>query len=266
MKKTELVPIAEELNDLLGLTPAIDTKLGIKALSQEMALKAIGWIDSSDLEGDEKISDEAIKIAKELCVMHYDLILEKRDSKKKEEQEYVDRLVETGFLTIEEVEPPEETEPDEVPASQIYIEVEDAETLKALKILARANKEFSEKKADLSKIKDVEDLREAMLDILDDVDATPKKAPKAAAKPKADKPKADKPAAKKGDTLASFVDETVQAGGDWKTILELCNADAEKRGATTVFTKATVRAHVKYRLATKPEYLGKLELTDSGIE
>lgn len=77
-----------------------------------------------------------------------------------------------------------------------------------------------------------------------------------------------KPASKESKiTLASKLDMIVKRGGKWDTLIAKANAASKELGATTKFTRGTLRGHINYRLKTqkKANFLGKLVLTDDGV-
>ena len=93
----------------------------------------------------------------------------------------------------------------------------------------------------------------------EDEKPTPKKKKKTGAPSKGTKPNF-----KREGSMAQFMDETVKKGGTWDEIFNAIDKEAKKRGVKT--SMSTIKAHVRFRVSKDPRFLGKLKVTDDGIE
>ena len=67
-------------------------------------------------------------------------------------------------------------------------------------------------------------------------------------------------------TLASKLDSLIKSGGKWADLVAKANEEAKAFKATTKYTTGVIKAHIRYRVARDPKYLGDLTVTDAGIE
>ena len=93
----------------------------------------------------------------------------------------------------------------------------------------------------------------------EDEKPTPKKKKKTGAPSKGTKPNF-----KREGSMAQFMDETVKKGGTWDEIFNAIEKKKKKRGVKT--SMSTIKAHVRFRVSKDPRFLGKLKVTDDGIE
>ena len=204
LKRSQLMEASEELNELLfeeGDKQRIDGN-SVEELSEQIKEAA----ELIDPEQDE-ITEDTVQVLKNLDVWE----LPEKEEPEKEEQ-------------TEDAEVVPETDP-------LVEEIEDAERLKDLRDIAKANDEFKEIRGKLTKWKDEEDLRGVMLEILEGPgeEKEPEEAPKEKPAPKEkEAPKAKmevvkggksektekKPAKKKKGTgvIASVVEAIEKAG------------------------------------------------------
>jgi hypothetical protein len=233
---------AVELNEVLGIDPPLNVKAKTILLT-EQATEALGLIDPTG----DKFSDETMEVIKEL----------------------------NPDIYPEDDEVPEESQ-------SLLEEVESCESLADLKEIAKGNEEFKAIRTKLISYKKADDLREKMLEILnEEAEAAEEAAEKLHKKNIGSKPTRTsgredpkKGAVKKGDgrpanfkkegSYAEFLDNRVKEGGSWDDILTDAQAEAEKRGKKTAL--GTIKAHVKFRLSKDAKFLGKLKVTDDGIE
>jgi len=141
MNKKVLVAAAENLNEILGLDPAIDVKASDKKLEAKVK-EGILWLQVSDDPSEETI--EAIK-----AIDWADDDFEDLDA----DQDPIPVLQKYGVWLNEQ---------------SLEEEVTEATTLKELKDLAKANDEFKELRSGLTKFKTGKDLKAAMLELLSD--------------------------------------------------------------------------------------------------
>jgi hypothetical protein len=249
----ELRAAAKELNEVLGLKPPLNVKAKLDVLTKEV-VDAIGLIEPNapEEEGNtpKSYSDETLAIIREL---NPDVF-------------------------------PEEDAPEEVPEPAALLEeVEACDSLADLKEIAKGNDEFKAIRTKLISYKKVEDLKDKMLEILNEeaeaaqeaaedlhkknIKTAPtrtsaKEAPKKGATTKTG---GGRPANfKKEGSYAEFLDNRVKEGGSWDDILSDAQAEAETRGKKTAL--GTIKAHVKFRLSKDAKFLGKLKVTEDGIE
>lgn len=234
---------AVELNEVLGVDPPLNVKSKTIVLTEQVT-EALGLIDPTS----DKFSDETMEIIKEL---NPDIF-------------------------------PEEDDTTDDPQSLLE-EVESCESLADLKEIAKGNDEFKAIRTKLITYKKVDDLKEKMLEILnEEAEAEQEAAEKLHKKNIADKPTrtSSKEAPKKGATAkkgdgrpanfkkegsyAEFLDNLVKEGGSWEDILLSAQEEAEKRGKKTAL--GTIKAHVKFRISKDAKFLGKLKVTEDGIE
>ena len=149
MKRVDLITIAEDLNEeaLLGLDPPIDTSQKTKDKELvEQILEAVTFI-----EPDDKIEEDTKRLLGEFVEEHSDEFTEKQ----------VEVFVEIGLTETEE-----DKEPEEAQEPTLEEEVEDAQTLKQLKDIVKANDEFKPLRGVITKYKTAKDLKDVMLDVL----------------------------------------------------------------------------------------------------
>lgn len=97
--------------------------------------------------------------------------------------------------------------------------------------------------------------------------------PKKKPEPKSEKtkeeptpPEKEAPVKKHIHSLSSFLDDLIIEGGSWEKLLSKLENECIRRKLKTRPTRATVRAHMKYRTSLRPNYFGKLRATEYGIE
>ena len=135
MERNSLISAAKELNKILGLEPQID-------LEQEDENLVVQILEAADLvTKQDKISDQTKKAIE---------TLQSGDDTPGKEPD----------------EPPTE-EGTEVGEETLAEQVENAERLKDLKEIAKANTEFKSIRGKLNGFKDVDELRDTMLDLLE---------------------------------------------------------------------------------------------------
>ena len=171
LKRSQLMEASEELNELLfeeGDKQRIDGN-SVEELSEQIKEAA----ELIDPEQDE-ISEDTEQVLKNLDVWE----LPEKEEPEKEEQ-------------TEEAEVVPETDP-------LVEEIEDAERLKDLRDIAKANDEFKEIRGKLTKWKDEEDLRGVMLEILEGPpeEKEPEEVPKEKPAPKKKEKEEPEPKAK----------------------------------------------------------------------
>lgn len=71
-------------------------------------------------------------------------------------------------------------------------------------------------------------------------------------------------------TFVSELDKILQAGGTWKELVEATEALNVKMNGHIKYNASVLKAHIRFRTTTSihknPNYLGKLVITDNGIE
>lgn len=198
MKLKDLKTIADELNNLFDLDPPIDTEEG-EDFTVEMTVEALELVEKKDKPSDFK---------------SYALIEEFVG-------EYTDQLSKKAIKALEfiAITPPTDVEDkdvvrddDPVP-DNLVDQIEEAETLKELKSIAKDLDEFKDIRGQLTKYKTKEDLHTAMLEHLEgeeppkeiepepepETEPTPKKSTKTKAKqPEKKKEPKPKPSSKEG--------------------------------------------------------------------
>lgn len=97
--------------------------------------------------------------------------------------------------------------------------------------------------------------------------APKEKAPKAPKDPKEKAPDdgTGKKFPKREGSFAQYMDSVVTKGGTWDEMLEDVVAECKER-KVTVYTLGGLKAHVKYRLSKDEKFLGKLKVTEKGIQ
>jgi len=171
MKKEELVKAAKELDKLLFENPQIDFTQGPEKLEDSL-MEA-----SKELELDDELSKETIEALSELW--------EGKDGKLTVKVSEIFRELNILLPVDEKQDEPEDAQ-EVQEGNDLINEVEDAERLKDLKDIAKSNDEFKEIRGKLSGYKDADDLRGAMLEILDETPEETK--PEKASKEKAAEP------------------------------------------------------------------------------
>jgi len=151
MKKEVLVKAAKELDKLLFKDPQIDFTQSPEKLVDSL-MEA-----SKELESDDELTKETIDVLGELW--------EGKDGKLT--VEVCEIFQGLGILPLAKEDMREGPE-DAIIVDSLVEEVEDAERLKDLKDIAKSNDEFKEIRGKLSGYKDVDALRGAMMEILDE--------------------------------------------------------------------------------------------------
>jgi hypothetical protein len=165
---------AKELNTTLGLEPAINVKAKEDQLV-ELIKEAVGYIEPTDEVSDEtqavidELTAPPAKDKKKAAAPAAKKAAKVAEPEPEEEDEIEENEAdEEADDEIEDEEVPEE----KVDYSELIESVEAAAKVKDLKVLVDANDVFKSKAKDLKAIKDADELREEMLDILDDAAAT----------------------------------------------------------------------------------------------
>ncbi len=232
---------AKELNKVLGVDPPLDEKL-------------------EDLNA---LTEQIVEIL--------DLIDPKNDI-----------LSEATIAVVRELNPKIYPEPEEeIPEPEsLLTEVNGTDDLTELKTIAKANEEFKSIRGKLSSYKKAKDLKNDMLELLnEEKEEQQKKAEEIHKKNIASKPvraanvnvKVDKgepkvkktPGFKREGSFAEWLDGRVQEGGTWQEIYDDATAEAAARNKTT--SLGVIKGHVKFRLVKNDKFLGKLKVTNEGI-
>ena len=71
---------------------------------------------------------------------------------------------------------------------------------------------------------------------------------------------------KREGSFAAFMDEVVKEGGTWDELLKRIKKEAEKRNYKISITLSYVKSHAVNRKKKDPKFLGKLKITEEGIE
>lgn len=275
---------AKELNETIGLVDDDGNDIEITKKMTEEELKKILKEATSLVKPTDVLSDETQEILDEL-------------SAGDDEDEPEDDDEDEGDAEDEDEDEGEDDDEDE-PEETLYEKVEGAEKLADLKTLATDNAEFKPLRKKLNTFKKAKELKEAMLDLLDDIEAD-EAAEKIhqkniASKPikgsknkpakeeeedddeqeeeedkpkrKGGPPKGVKPNFKKEGSMAEFMDNLVKKGGTWEELAKTCEKEGKKRELRTKFTPSTMKAHVKFRVSKDPKFLGKLKMTNDGIK
>jgi hypothetical protein len=68
-------------------------------------------------------------------------------------------------------------------------------------------------------------------------------------------------------TMASKLDEIIQAGGSWETLCAKAEIESKKLDGHIKYSKGVIMAHIKYRSETQnnPDYIKNLKITQEGI-
>ncbi len=202
MKNELLVKAAKELDKVLYEEPYIDFKQSPDELTKAL-MEA-----SKELEDDDKLSEETIDILAQIW----------EDKEGKLTVEVCEVFWKLGIIppaTEDKDEQPEDAEV--VPETDgLAEEIEQARRLKDLKDIAKSNDEFKLIRGKLNGFKEIDDLRDAMLEILDGIapeEPEKEEAPKAEkkAEPKATMkivPKDEEKPVKKAETKKTEKKET----------------------------------------------------------
>ena len=69
-------------------------------------------------------------------------------------------------------------------------------------------------------------------------------------------------------SLSSYADQIIQAGGTWDEMSEKINKYAEKLGQKQRYSRAQFNTHIKYRkeIQGQEDFLKGAKITDKGIE
>lgn len=227
MKNELLVKAAKELDKVLYEEPYIDFKQKPEELTKAL-MEA-----SKELESDDKLSEETIDILAQ--------IWEDKEGKLTVEVCEVFRAL--GIVPPATEDKDEQTEDAEVvpETNELSDEIYDAKRIKDLKDIAKSNDEFKGIRGKLNGFKEIDDLRDAMLEILDGVapeetepeeelKAEKKEEPKATMKivPKDKEKKTEKKAEKKSGTktpgviasIVSCIEKSGKKGITKEEILE----------------------------------------------
>lgn len=274
ISEKQLRSAAKEMNDVMGLDPEINPKASASVLKEEI-LK-----NMEDIEEGDEFTEETQAVFDELKPKKGKKYSKKDDGEEEEE---------------DQTEETEDENDDEEEDDDLRTEIEDAEKLSQLKTIVKEKSAFKSLREDLAAYKDVDDLRDDMIEILDKEDEEKdEKADKLhkknigskkvnevkkgkkdddeeeeeeeEEKPKAKEKKAGgnkAPNFKKEGSMAQFMDETVKEGGTWEEIHKAIEKEAKKRGVKT--SLATIKAHVKFRVSKDAKFLGKLKVREDGI-
>jgi hypothetical protein len=232
--KKELVKTAKELNELMGLDPAIPTG---KDVEEATLVEKIGEA-AEMLEEDDEISEVA--------------------------QEVIDYIAE---LQEEEVTPEADGQPaDEDDAEETTEQLVEKSDYKALKAMVAWYPEFEGIDIALYPAKKVEDLRARMIKNL--AKKAGKEAPVTEAKE--EKPAAKKDVVKVAGKavpkvgFTNTVDAIVKKGGTWEKMVEAINLEATKAQAKP-WAIGQLKAHVRFRTKKNEAFFGKLNMTEKGM-
>lgn len=171
MKEKTLIQTAKELQETLVLEPELDITLKPDELTAQVQEAA------TFLKADDEVSKETITALRELFPDSSEL-----------KKDVIKTFEVLGIL--DEEEPGEEKTEDPEDKDNLFTEVDNAEQMKDLKEIAKANDEFKKIRGELSKYKSTNQLRDAMLDVLEaePKEIEPEPVPKEKAKSEAKKP------------------------------------------------------------------------------
>lgn len=229
----QLADAAEELNEVLGLEPAIETD----------------GITKGALE--DKIKEASTLLAEE-------------DEISKATQQVLHKL--TGPAETEQGEAPseEEEETDDEFVDSLRQSVTNAKNRKELKALAKAEPEFASIKKQLPNLKTTKELKAAMLEVLEQAPSPSKPEPAPKAKASAKEKQTPKPQAKskgkKPGVIATIVEIIENCGKEGVTKEEIHQVLVKKfpdKQAKSM--KNTVNVQVPHRISTERFKLGKTE-------
>jgi len=189
-----LLEVADELNKLLFANADDEGFIDVELETEDLKAAIITAAELLDKgEGDE-LTEESIETLQELFSE-----VEVKDKK------VLKHLTEFGIIPEKEKskkeEEPEETEQKEPDEDDLETQIENAEKISELKDIAKANDEFKKFRSNLNKYKTADDLREAMLEVLEDEDE-PEPGKKPAPAPEE---KTKKTTSKSGKTRANIM-------------------------------------------------------------
>ena len=217
MKKEQLISAAKELNKLLNPTPKIP--MTSKATDEEILQ---GLVDASEiLEEEDEITKETAKVLKYAAKWAAE---QEADDDEADDDEADDD--EDEDEDIDEDGDDDEDEDEDEDVDPLLEEIEAAKTVKNLAAIIKANDIFEDEAKALLKIKDVEELKEAMSEIVqsqdedgdDDEDEDEDEAP--AAPVKKEKAAAPKGISKEGPSNQEIADKLYKEKADDKVILK----------------------------------------------
>jgi len=249
MNKKQLIKTIEELNELLVDPDGPEAPMSTEGTEDELCAilikEALRLIEPAD-----KLSDGTKTLIQELCDDH----LDEMDAKT------IEVLERCGY-EFSDPDEGEEEAPEDAPEDddnlELVAEVNGAERLKDLKEIAKSYDEFKSIRGELSAYKTADELREAMLEHLEEDEAE-------------EAPEEKKPAAKKEEKrdqpMSEFIDDVLLEGGTWDGMIKICKKEATARGYKPPMTKNALLTHIKIRTKTNSKYLGKLKMTDDGIQ
>ena len=230
--KKELIKTAKELNELMGLDPAIPTA---KDTEDSVLMEKIGEA-AEMLEEDDEISEIAEEVIE--------------------------------YITEQQEEDDEQQEEDDEEEEQTTEQLIEASDYKGLKAMVADYPEFKGIDINIYPAKKIEDLRARMLRDL--AKKAEKKAPEAAAAKKEEKPTAKKDTGKVAGKavpkvgFTNTVDAIVKKGGSWEKLVEAINVEATKAQAKP-WAIGQLKAHVRFRTKKNAAFFGKLNMTEKGM-
>ena len=231
MKKEQLISAAKELNKLLNPTPKIP--MTSKATDEEILQ---GLVDASEiLEEEDEITKETAKVLKYAAkwAAEQEADDDEADDDEADDDEDEDEDIDEDGDDDEDEDEDEdedgdddEDEDEDEDVDPLLEEIEAAKTVKNLAAIIKANDIFEDEAKALLKIKDVEELKEAMSEIVqsqdedgdDDEDEDEDEAP--AAPVKKEKAAAPKGISKEGPSNQEIADKLYKEKADDKVILK----------------------------------------------
>ena len=220
-KKSELdlvVAAAEELNEVLGLEPAIDTEdVDIDDLKAKL-------VEASELiTEDDEFTEDTAKVLESIAPEDEEEDEEFEEDEEIEDDDLEEDEEEEEDDDFEEEEEDEEEEDDDL--EELREAVESAGKRKDLLKLAQKEEIFAELKSKLPKLKSIKALKGAMLSVLDTEEAEEAEAEEHAEEPKA---KSKKAAKAKGKAKSSAKEKSSKPKKKGKSATQACRDFLEK--------------------------------------
>jgi hypothetical protein len=187
-KKETLIEVAKELNEVLGLEPAIEVKSKVKIKDlKESILQAGQLIDPAE----DEFTDNTWTILEDLGAASRPA--KEYDREEADEEEEGNEQDSDGPLSdYEEEEEEEEEEKEEADEEEesLFVQVQKAKKLDELRAIAEGNKEFKKLQKKLDDYKGLQGTRQLKKDMFKELGV----------EPSAEAPKEEKKAGKKGGT------------------------------------------------------------------
>jgi hypothetical protein len=254
MKLVELLMITQELIDVMGLLPEEGsteevTEQGLVVIPEgidETSCLALLTKFSQEIRDKDVFSEKTMKGLATLKLWPREL----NEDPGPDHSELIEEILNYGKLGLNE-------------------------RTVALKKLVKANDLFASMRKTIAGKFDIEEITTTMLNLLGFVGEIPEApaqpvvkgvtkigAPAAPAKPKVP---GVAPAKREG-SVAEYIDQLVQAGITWDELERLTDLEVKKRGMKTHYGKKALISSVQARLKKNPTFLGKLKITENGVE